>query len=1046
MLLHSFFTGTSTVFFETAASALFLARYDATLLPFVYLAAATVSILTGFGYTRAKEQVRFAPLMRGTLVLMLGMTCLTRLGLGLGEAGWLVFSMMIAYRVLSSLTDLEYWAVAARLYDVQQSKRLFGLVGSGEVVARILGSFSVPLLVPVLGVENLIWLSAAGLASALAILTVILRRFSEIESRDDDDGRAASGGTRGATGGRAMRSLLESGYLKAIFVLAFCAVLGKYFVDFAFLSEMQTRWHEVENLASFFGLFSGVTQVINLMVRVLVSGRLLARFGILVGLLVLPAAHIVATLGIVAAASIPLPIAVFWLVISNQGLYKTLNHPVYNPSFKVLYQPLPRRDRLAAQIFVEVILTPIAIAFAAALMIAFSHPVLAAPAMFAGLMLANFIAWCAAAFFAFREYGTALVRALQKRTLDRTAFSLEDEQSVNLVRARLESERADEVIFALDILQRIDHPSLATHFGELLTHPSPDVRFYVSLQIEKRATPSLASAVASVVGRDPSPRVRAVALRALAALGDPDGQVPAYLGHRDREVERGALIGLLHYPNQEHAEKARVRLLALARSPIPEDRILAARVLGESSLPDPETLRRLLEDDDVAVRRAGLQAAGKKGESALFSRLIDHLAEPRYRSDAARALVDAGEGASSLLAAALLESARPVPLRARIARIAARLDSFPRDALWNAYRSDGGPLRQEALAALAALAHDEGESGLPRVLECIEREVREAAWKLGILKDIAAVNELEALTKSLQEEIDQCRDRVFTLLSFVYDRKTLKSARDNLDSASREKRAYAAEILEVTLPQEIKELSLPLLDHAGPEERLTRLSRRFPQVSRDARGSLVEVIARSDGNLRAWTKACALYGAAKLGSNGSFPVSPSRDDPNPLIAETARWASSARLSTEHRSPRMLTIEKVLLLKGVSMFSATSEDTLADVANVLEEVELRSGELVFSKGDPGDSMYVVASGRVRVFDGHKTINYLDEREIFGELALLDPEPRSASVEACEETRLFRLDRDTLFELMTDNVGVVSGIMQVLCRRLRRMTAIATGDPR
>ena len=141
---------------------------------------------------------------------------------------------------------------------------------------------------------------------------------------------------------------------------------------------------------------------------------------------------------------------------------------------------------------------------------------------------------------------------------------------------------------------------------------------------------------------------------------------------------------------------------------------------------------------------------------------------------------------------------------------------------------------------------------------------------------------------------------------------------------------------------------------------------------------------------------------------------------------------------------MLTIEKVLLLKGVSMFSATSEDTLADVASVLEEVELRPGELVFSKGEPGKSMYIVVSGRVRVFDGAKTINFLGEQEIFGELALLDPEPRSASVESAEETRLFRLDRDTLFELMTDNVGVVSGIMQVLCRRLRRMTAIATGD--
>lgn len=51
-----------------------------------------------------------------------------------------------------------------------------------------------------------------------------------------------------------------------------------------------------------------------------------------------------------------------------------------------------------------------------------------------------------------------------------------------------------------------------------------------------------------------------------------------------------------------------------------------------------------------------------------------------------------------------------------------------------------------------------------------------------------------------------------------------------------------------------------------------------------------------------------------------------------------------------------------------------------------------------------------------------------------------------MEAAEESRLFRLDRDTLFDLMTDNVGVVSGIMQVLCRRLRRMTTIATGAER
>jgi HEAT repeat protein len=1041
MLLHSFFTGTSTVFFETAASALFLSHYDAAALPYVYLLAAIVSIAAGLGYTRARERIAFPPLMKGTLVLMLGMTCVLRLGLSIGETGWLIFAMMIAYRLLSMLTDLEYWAVAARLYDVQQSKRLFGLVGSGEVAARVVGSFSVPLLVSLLGVANLLWLSASGLGVCLALLVLILDRFPEVGSREEADG-----GTRPQ--GRAIRSLWSSSYLKAIFVVSFFAVLGKYFVDFAFLSEMQTRWHEVETLASFFGIFSGVTQVVNLGIRVLVSGRLLSRFGILVGLLVLPSAHFLCTLAILAAAAVPIPVAVFWLAIGNQGLYKTLKHPVDNPSFKVLYQPLPRRERLAAQIGVEVIVTPIAIAVAAALMILFSRPSLATAAPFAGLMLLNFAGWAAAALFVFREYRKALVKALARRTLDRTEFSLEDEASITLVRAKLSSERADEVIFALDLLQRIEHPSLPMHFEELLSHPSPDVRFYVLLQIEKRPRPEITYSVSRVVARDPSPRVQAVALRALAALGDPRGEVPSYVGHPDQEVERGALIALLHGPRERANARARERVLELCRSESFADRVLAARVLGETDLWEPELFDGLLRDDHAEVRRAALRACGRRKDERLVSRILEHLANPKYRSDAARGVIEAGETAALPIAKALVDPETPAALRARIARLARRLPRFTqREALWCAYESGAGQLRQAALESLGALKFQAGEAESANAARAVEAEVRESAWKLGILRDIEGEPALESLSQSLREEIAQNRARVFLLLSFLYDRKTILSARDNMESASRERRAYAAEILEVTLSQELKELVLPLIESSSLEESISRLGRRFPQAPRPAAQSLAGILRSNEGDVRNWTRACAIYGATRLETNGfSSELARLMDDPSPLVAETARWASSRNASTQssNGSHRMLTIEKVLLLKGVSMFSATSEDTLADVASVLEEVELRPGELVFRKGDPGQSMYIVVSGRVRIFDGAKTINFLGEQEIFGELALLDPEPRSASVEAAEEARLFRLDRDTLFELMTDNVGVVSGIMQVLCRRLRRMTSIAMGE--
>lgn len=138
---------------------------------------------------------------------------------------------------------------------------------------------------------------------------------------------------------------------------------------------------------------------------------------------------------------------------------------------------------------------------------------------------------------------------------------------------------------------------------------------------------------------------------------------------------------------------------------------------------------------------------------------------------------------------------------------------------------------------------------------------------------------------------------------------------------------------------------------------------------------------------------------------------------------------------------MLTIERVICLKAVPMFAEASEEILADVAELLEEVEVKKGEVVFEKGAAGDSMYIVLSGRVRVYDGARTIVELGEKEIFGELALLDPEPRLASVAAVEDTRLFRLDREAFAELMAGNIEIVRGVLHVLCERLRAFSPYA-----
>lgn len=88
-----------------------------------------------------------------------------------------------------------------------------------------------------------------------------------------------------------------------------------------------------------------------------------------------------------------------------------------------------------------------------------------------------------------------------------------------------------------------------------------------------------------------------------------------------------------------------------------------------------------------------------------------------------------------------------------------------------------------------------------------------------------------------------------------------------------------------------------------------------------------------------------------------------------------------------------------------MFAHTPEELVAEVASIVEIVDYPQGHRIFDKGDAGESMYIVVSAQVRVFDGDKTLSVLGDRELFGELALLDPEPRSASVETMTDTRLF-----------------------------------------
>src|SRR5436305_170896 len=116
----------------------------------------------------------------------------------------------------------------------------------------------------------------------------------------------------------------------------------------------------------------------------------------------------------------------------------------------------------------------------------------------------------------------------------------------------------------------------------------------------------------------------------------------------------------------------------------------------------------------------------------------------------------------------------------------------------------------------------------------------------------------------------------------------------------------------------------------------------------------------------------------------------------------------------------LLIDRLNVLRSVGIFAGTPDAVLADISAVLDELRFPAGARIFSKGDLGDCLYIIAEGHVRAHDGARTLNTLHRGEVFGEMAALDPEVRSASITALTDTRLLRLDRRLLYQVMAQRI--------------------------
>lgn len=143
------------------------------------------------------------------------------------------------------------------------------------------------------------------------------------------------------------------------------------------------------------------------------------------------------------------------------------------------------------------------------------------------------------------------------------------------------------------------------------------------------------------------------------------------------------------------------------------------------------------------------------------------------------------------------------------------------------------------------------------------------------------------------------------------------------------------------------------------------------------------------------------------------------------------------------SDELLTIERVAVLQRVRLLSGVPGHKLIGVARLLEEIRVATGATIIERGAVEDWLYIVADGKVRVHVDNQTLVESGPGAVVGELAVLAPAPRSASVTALEPTLLLRLRRLPFEELLDDQPTIARAVISTLAGLLQAVPDERTG---
>jgi len=1036
-----FIIRSSGIILNNYAETAFLKRYGVEYLPIVnMLNAVATFFITGF-LTAFMGKLPGAKLLSYLFIFCGISVTLIRLLIPFGFE--LLYPMLFMLKSQFELLQaMLFWNICNDIFNTRQSKRLFPLLTAGGVIGLILGSFGTPYFAKLFQMDNLLYLYLCTTLLGAVIVQAMGRSYPSLIFAEKMENKGKKKASMVEEFKNVLPLIKDSVLIKIVLVLTFMPNVVIPIMNYQFNYAVNDQFASEASMIQFFGYFRGGLYMISLFILLFV-GRIYGRWGLPVALMFHPFNYMIAFFAFLFRFDF---FSAMYARMSTNIIRTTINVP----SNSILIGLFPESYRGMIRPFLRGTVVRLALFIGSSLILIsgnFFHP------KYLSLVALPFmLAWMAAPVILKSKYPKILMDLISNNLLD--IKSLEQEELAQVF-------KGDKVLSELEQAFRAARGKNAIWYGKLLNIFSSQDLDKNILQTLKNQDDKTKIALIKMI----SPQGHETYLESLMSFIDPE--------------KPEVTIAILKIFSQQSAPSIKgIDITPYIKNPHPVVRGFATACLFPEN---PEQYGPLIDkwigSEDIKDRQSGIVSAGLSGKREYIDTLLKILAmhdiDPiipdiiralsRLRARELNAVIYSylSHDYKNVKMAALdaLEINDDFSLKKAILLIADKSGTIHEFAKQKIRESEY--CNNSILVESLSLPGTRIRRGLFELLETLD--IKELDIFMFAKKNMDKCYAYLAMSQNLEkrpkgkmrdlaiehmiQQKELALENIIRVLAIRDKTGRMKTAWRGIFSPDSRQKANAIELLSDIMDRRLLNIMLPLIESPTPAMALIEGEKvaRIPRFDPEGKQVIAKLLSSEDWVDVVMGLSLTRDDPSLIEGNGllkklenSININILKEVQMVLMKDNKGSKNPQRI----KSTKISLGEKILLLKDIEIFSDLSPSELAAIAAVTKELNYPEGRTVIKQNDVGETVFLVINGEVEVIkelmDGTEMVlDSIQKGDSFGEMALIENEPRSATVRTTKDSRFLILHQQEFKETAMEYPRIALKICMVLSSRIRHL---------